>query len=102
MNKKTVAFHLIEKGYSNEDIAEAMGITSKHARSLRRDYNEVAGAARKPNVRTKPKLGTKNRVIYDYLLVHPTAKMREVAEATGTDPGNVATVKGRYIARTRA
>jgi hypothetical protein len=97
-NFKTFGYMMISQGYSNDDIAEALSKTPQQIRGLRSRYNK-SGLEIKYSVRTKPKKGTKNRDIYDYIILNPNATMTQVASATKTDRGNVSIVKRRYITK---
>lgn len=97
IGQKAVVFELIAKGYSNDEIAEAIDVPSQYARNLRVEYNEVAGLARKPSIRSKPRLGTESRKAYDYMVANPDASLVEVADATGISRTIPSGVRARYL-----
>lgn len=97
---KTKIIELIEQGRSNDEIMQATGASNSHVVHTRMRYNEFVPAdQRKRSVPklTAPNPGTVRRIVYDYMVLYPRARLSEVVAATGVAIGTCGGVRHRYF-----
>lgn len=97
---KTKIISMIEQGHSNDKIIQATGASNSHVVHTRMRYNQFAPESqRKRSVPklTAPKPGTVRRIVYDYMVLYPCARLSEVVADTGVAVGTCGGVRHRYF-----
>ena len=92
---KPAIIDLIEQGYGNADIVEALNCTKQYVRSVRYQYNRSMGQKKFSQLK-KPKAGTKWREVYDFFVANPRATDDEASKATGANRGSCYHVRSKY------
>lgn len=94
---KAAIISMVERGYSNVEIAGAIDRTVKYIRNLRAEYNKSAMVPKKSIVcRVKPKSGSQAEKAWLYLSKNPAASLGEVEKATGVPTGITCRVRQKY------
>lgn len=96
MKLKPIIIELIEKGYNNHQVAVASGASLNYVVSIRADYNAVSPVVYRSQS-LAPKVGTKSRIVYDFILANPSCGFTETVERTGMDRGLVGTIRRRLL-----
>lgn len=96
---KPKIINLIQKNLSNEAIREITGASDSYIVDVRKQYNKlVPESERKTStIRTKPKEGTKARIVYDYMVLYPNALLSETVANTKLPIGLCGVVRHRYF-----
>jgi len=94
---KAAIIDLIERGYSNVEIAGAIDRSVKYVSNLRWEYNQAAKVPKKSIVcRAKPSSGSLSEKAWLYLSKNPAASLWEVKKATGVPTGITSRVRQKY------
>lgn len=94
---KAAIIDLIERGYSNVEIAGAIDRSVKYVSNLRWEYNQAAKVPKKSIVcRIKPKSGSLSEKAWLYLSKNPAASLWDVKKATGVPTGITSRVRQKY------
>lgn len=96
---KIAIIDLIDQGYNNADIVEALACSNDYVRMLRAEYYHLTGQ-RKRSRHTKPKSGTKWREVYEFFLANPKATCAEASLATGANRGSCYKLRSYYLITT--
>lgn len=94
---KSSIIELIEKGYNNQEIVDAVNTADEYVVSVRCRYNKIQGIERKRSLHKMPKVGTQCRVVYDYIIEHPGCSFGELLNGTGIDSSLCGYVRRRYF-----
>lgn len=94
---KAAIIDLIERGYSNVEIAGAIDRSVKYVSNLRWEYNQAAKVPKKSIVcRIKPSSGSQAEKAWLYLSKNPAASLWDVKKATGVPTGITSRVRQKY------
>lgn len=94
---KAAIIDLIERGYSNVEIAGAIDRSVKYVSNLRWEYNQATKVPKKSIVcRVKPKSGSQAEKAWLYLSKNPAASLWDVKKATGVPTGITSRVRQKY------
>ncbi len=96
MKLKPQIIRLIELGYHNQQIAEAVGASINYVVTLRADYNAVSDVVYRSRI-AEPKTGTKSRIVYDFILANPDCSFADTVKRTGMDHGLVGSIRRRLL-----
>lgn len=96
MKLKPVIIELIEKGYHNQRIAKAVGASINYVVTLRADYNAASPVVYRSRI-AEPKIGTKSRIVYDFILANPDCSFTDTVKRTGMDQGLVGSIRRRLL-----
>lgn len=97
---KPKIIELIGQGFSNDEIATKTGASKSHIVHTRVEYNECVPASERKYSKpllTAPKEGTDSRIVYDYMILYPNARLSEVVADTGLSTGLIGKIRHMHF-----